>query len=446
MKIIIAGAGDMGFHLAQLLVNEDQDIILIDTKDEVLEHVSTHLDVLTIKGDAASIEILNKAEVYKARLFLAVTTSEKTNLLSAILAKQLGATQTVARVNNSEYVSLEHKERFKKLGIDNLISPALLAAQEIERLLRRCTFTDLFEFEGGKISVIGITLDDTSPLVRKTLREINRSTPKFLIRAIALLRNGKTIIPHSEMVPQSGDHLYLVTKKESLDTVTSYVGKSLRKVKKIMIVGGSPIDLPVAQLLESEYSVTLIERSKERCKRLLVSLHNTLIVNGNPSNIDLLKEEGLDEMDAFISLTPNSETNIITSLMAKEAGIYRTIALVDNAVYTHISQNIGVDTIINKKIIAANNIFRFVRRGKIEAITSLHGVDAEIIEFEVHKSNQLTKKPVRDLPFPKNALIAGVVRGEEVFVPTGDFQMQLSDKVIIFAMPDAIGKLEQLFK
>lgn len=446
MKIVIAGAGDVGFHLAELLVSENQDITLIDTDQEVLEHAATHLDVLTVRGDAASIEVLANAEIQKARLFLAVTTSEKTNLLSAILAKQLGAKQTVARANNPEYVSPEQKEHFQNLGIDNLISPVLLAAEEIERLIQRSSFTDIFEFEDGKISVIGITLDRASPLTGRTLREIDHSTPRFLIRAIAILRDGKTIIPHGDMVTKSGDHLYLVTKKESIDSVTSYVGKSLRKVKKVMIAGGSSLAYAVALLLEDEYSVTLVEQSKEKCKKLLERLHNTLIVNGNPSNIDLLKEEGLNEMDAFISLTPNSETNIITSLMAKEVGIYKTIAQVDNAVYTHISQNIGVDTIINKKIIAANNIFRFVRKGKIEAITTLHGVDAEVIEFVVHKANQLTKKPIRGLHFPKNALIAGVVRGEEVFVPTGDFQMQLNDKVIVFAMPGAIGKLEKLFQ
>ena len=291
-----------------------------------------------------------------------------------------------------------------------------------------------------------LSLDRHSPLVGKTFREIDRSTPRFLIRAIAMLRSGETIIPHSDMVPRSGDHLYLVTQKESIDAVTSYVGKSLRKVKKVMIAGGSPLAKPVAQILEKDYSVTLIDQNRTSCKHLVECLHDTLVVKGNPSNIDLLKEEGLDEMDAFLSLTPNSETNIITSLMAKEAGIYKTIALVDNAVYTHISQNIGVDTIINKKILAANNIFRFVRKGKVEAITSLHGVDAEVIEFVVYKSNQLTKKPIRDLHLPGNALIVGVVRGDETFVPTGDFQMQLNDKVIVFAMPDAIGKLESLFK
>lgn len=446
MKIIIAGAGGVGYHLAELLAVENQDITLIDTNAEVLENAAGHLDVLIVRGDAASLETLNNAQVQRAQLFLAVTTSEKTNLLSAILAKQLGAKQTVARVNNPEYVNPQQKERFQSLGIDNVISPLLLAAQEIERLLRRSSFTDLFEFEAGKVSIIGITVDQHSPLIGKTFQEIDQSTPTFLVRAIAMLRSGKTIIPNGDMTPHSGDHLFFVTKKENIDALTSYVGKSSRKVRKVMIAGGSPLAKSVAQILEKVYSVTLIDNDQNNCSHLVDCLQNALVVKGNPSNIDLLKEEGLEEMDVFLALTSNSETNIVSSLMATKMGLYKTIALVDNAIYTHISHSIGVDTIVNKKIIAANSIFRFVRKGKIKAITSLHGVDAEIIEFIVHRANQLTKKTIRDLHFPEDALIIGVVRNEEVFIPEGNSQLALNDKVIVLVKPNAIGKLEKLFR
>lgn len=212
-----------------------------------------------------------------------------------------------------------------------------------------------------------------------------------------------------------------------------------------MILGGTDLGIATAKRLEDEYNVTLIEKDKERCKRISEQLNNSLIINGEPSNIELLEEEGLSRMDAFIALSDNSETNIIASLTAKNHGVYKTIAQVENKEYIHISQNIGVDTLINKKLIAANNIFRFVRKGQVEAITSLHGVDAEIIEFVVHKSNQITKKPLKELHFPKTALIGGVIRGEETLIPDGEFQLQLEDKVIIFALPEAINKLEKLF-
>jgi trk system potassium uptake protein len=217
-------------------------------------------------------------------------------------------------------------------------------------------------------------------------------------------------------------------------------------VKNIMILGGTELSRATAQRLENDYNVTLVIKDKDCCKKFAEVLPKTLIINGDFSNINLLVEEGLDNMDACIALAGNSETNIIASLTAKNHGVYKTIALVENKEYVHISQNIGVDTLINKKLIAANNIFRFVRKGKVEAITSLHGVDAEVIEFVVHRKNQLTRKPIRDLPFPKVALIGGVIRGEESYFPNGDFQLEVGDKVIVFALPDAIGKLEQLFR
>jgi trk system potassium uptake protein TrkA len=213
-----------------------------------------------------------------------------------------------------------------------------------------------------------------------------------------------------------------------------------------MIVGSTPLALATAKRLEKEYNVTLIEKDKGRCRELSEELNSTLIINGDSSNIDLLEEEGLDNTDVFIALTPNSETNIITSLTAKSRGVAKTIAQVENKEYIHLSHEIGVDTLINKKLIAANNIFRFVRKGKVEAITSLHGVDAEVIEFVLHKQNQLTRKPLRSLPFPKTALVGGVIRGDKGILPNGDFQLEVNDKVIVFALPEAIGKVEQLFR
>lgn len=448
MKIIIAGAGDVGFHLAELLSYENQDIILIDTNQEVLDYAATHLDVLTLRGDSTSIDILEQAETDRAHLLLAVTTSEKTNLVTAILAKKMGAKQTIARVDNQEYLASAQRETFRELGIDSLISPQELAAEEILRLVRQCSFTDIFDFEEGKLSVVGVTIDDYSPLVNKKVRDINLNTsPEDVhLQPIAIMRAHRTLIPEGDTVLRRNDHIYFITKKEKIDRLSDSVGKKKIKVKNVMILGGAPLDLVTAKRLEQEYNVTLIEKEKDRCKELSEHLNNTLIINGDASKIDLLVEEGLDNMDAFIALTPNSETNIISSLTAKNHGVYKTIALVENKEYTQISQNIGVDTLINKKLIAANNIFRFVRKGRIEAITSLHGVEAEIIEFVVHKNNRLTKKPLKSLYFPKTALVGGVIRGDDSHIPDGNFQLQVDDKVIVFAMPEAIGKVEKMFR
>ncbi len=446
MKIVIAGAGDIGFHLAKLLSFEQKNIVLIDINSEVLEYAQSHIDVQVIRGDSGSVAVLEAAGAEEADLFLAVTTSEKTNLVSAILAKKMGSRQTIARVNNVEYLDTGTRKIFCELGVDSLISPRALAAQEIERLVRQSSLTDHFEFEGGKISLYGITLDSQSTVINHTIDQITDNHKKFQFKPIAILRGHNTILPRGGTILRSNDHLYFITARDKIDEVLNVFGKQGSKATRIMIVGGSDVGQRSAELLEDEYHVTIVDNDKNTCKDLVECLSNSLVIKGDPGNVELLKEEGLEKMDVFIAVTPNSETNIITSLMAKEFGIGKTIALVENADYTHISQNIGIDTIINKKLIAANNIFRYVRKGKIEAITSLHGVDAEIIEFVVQKSNKLTRYPLRELRFPNNALIGGVIRDDESLIPDGNFQLQLDDKVIVFALPEAINAVEKMFR
>jgi len=447
MKIVIAGAGDMGFHLARLLVSEKQEIILIDSNEDVLDYAKSHLDVYTIKGDASSIEVLNNAMVSSAKMFLAVTAGEKTNLVSCILAKKMGAKQTIARVSNSEYLSPSQRENFSELGIDHLISPVELAAREIERLVKYCEVTDNFEFEQGKVILNGITLDDSSSLVEKTIGDIASEVDGFQFKPVAILRNNEeTIVPRQDTRLESQDHIYFMTSKNQMNPLLTFLGKELKKIKNVMILGGSNLGIKTAGRLERKYNITIVEKAKERCKLLAETLENTLIIQGDPSNLELLKEEGLDRMDAVIAVTRNTETNIIACLSAEKLGVYKTIAAVDNTDYTHISQQIGVDTLINKKLIAANNIFRFVRKGKVEAITSLHGVDAEIIEYRVHKDNQLTKKCIKELPLPTNAMIAAVVRGEEGIIPNGDFQLSVEDKVIVVAAERCVERVDNLFR
>lgn len=446
MKIVIAGAGAIGFHLAELLSKENQDITLIDTNEDVLIHVSRHLDVLTVLGDATSLKILEQAQTQKAQLFIAVTTSEKTNLLSAMLAKQMGVNNTIARIANIEHLGKDNKALFAQLGVDVLISPEQLAALEIHRLLERASFTDSFEFEDGKISVLGFTLDSTCPLVNKTIIQIDKESPDFTFRGIALLRGQETIIPRGDTILKKGDHLYISTQNQYLDQAMKFVGKQLKPIKRLMIVGGTPLALRTAQKAEEKYAVTIVVEEEEKGKKFAQILDKSLVICAAAGDIDALKEEGLEQMDALIALTGNAETNIITSLMAEELGVYKTIALVENVNYTHISQNIGIDTIINKKLITANNIFRYVRKGQVEAIASLQGVEAELIEFVVHKKNRLLNNPIKEMHFPQKSIIAGVVRGEESIVPNGDFRFEINDKVIVLALPEAIKTVEQIFK
>ncbi len=445
MNIIIAGAGDVGFHLAELLAIENQNIILIDTDESLLQYAVNHLDVLTIKGDVTSLAILEKADVNKAHLFIAVTTYETTNMLACILAKRMGARKTIARVKNSEYLEENQREYFQQLGINNMISPLLLGAQEIERLVKRVSATDVFDFEDGKLSIIGLTADNDSKLVGKSFQTMENKNPEFLMRTVAILREGNTIIPEGNMQIESGDHIYLATNDKSFDALNRFAGKTLKKVKRIMIIGGTDIALETAKILEQDFSVTVVIKEENICKKFISELDDAMIVHANESDIAQLREEGLERMDAFIALTPNSGNNIVASLTAEKFGVYKTIAHVDNNAYTHVSQDIGVDTLINKKLIAANNIFRFIRKGKVEAIASLHGVEAEIIEFEVHRNNRVVHVPLSELHLPKDAKIIGVIRADKGLIPNDNFQLEVDDKVVVFVLPTAIKVVESIF-
>lgn len=445
MRIVIGGSGDVGFHLAQSLAAAGHSLTLIDSDESILQNASTKIDAITLRGDVSSVDLLKKADIDRADIFIAASTSESTNLLSCILAKKLGAKKTVARITNVEYVEEVQKRNFAEVGIDHVFSPTLLGAQEITRLIRRCSATDIFEFEGGKLSILGYFVEEDSKFVGKTFSDFC-SLKECQTRGIALLRNGETRIPSTSEKVMANDHIYLSSNAKDLNVLDVHFGGKLKEVKHIMIVGGTEIALQTALSLEKSFHVSVIVEKEEKAKRFIEKLDRSLVIQGNVANIDLLKEEGLERMDAFIALTSNSETNILTSLTAEDAGVFRSIALVDNTVYTHLSQRIGVDTLINKKLIAANNIFRYVRKGQVEAIASLHGVEAEIIEFAVHSNSKLTQKPIKDIGMPRGAIVAGVVRRDDGIIPDGDFRLELDDKVIILAKPREVSKLEDIFK
>jgi trk system potassium uptake protein TrkA len=445
MNIVIAGAGDMGYHLAQQLSYENKDITLIDVDKDALDNAASHLDVLTIMGDATSFEVLNNANLKDTHMFMAVTTSEKTNLLAATLAKQLGAKRVIARVRNHDYLEPEHEIYFKNIGIDNIISPTMLCSSEIYRMIKNSTFTEVFEFEGGKLNIVGISLDQYSPLFNKRISDM-KDIPLFGdIRIVAIVRDQMTIIPRGNTIIRNNDHVFFISNKKAVESIIELLGEKKVTIKNIMIIGGDDMAYATALKLEDEFRVTLVHRDKERCKWLSERLNNTLIINGDYRNIELLIEEGLEEMEAFISLTESSETNIITSLSAKNHGVYKTIAHVDTREYVHISHSIGVDFLINKKLVAANQITRYLKKGKVESVSGIYGVDAEIIQYVITKGNRLTKKPLKELHFPDTAIVAGVIRGDEVFIPDGDFILQVEDKTIVLALPAAKAALEKLF-
>jgi len=448
MKIIIAGAGEVGFHLAKLLSYESQNITLIDTNKESLAYADSHLDIRVLRGNATSIAVLRDARVQDSDLVIGVTSSETTNITLCMLAKQLGCKQTIARISNTEFI--EHKEllKFSELGIDELISPEELAATEIQLLLNKSAFNDTYEFDDGKLIMVGVSLPKSAPFVGKMVKEAANVFPELHFMPIALKRMGTqyTVIPRGDTIFKEGDQVYFITLKEGVDELYKLTGKKNVEIKNVMILGGSKVGYKTARdLCNNKFNVKLIEMNKEKAFDLADDLPNALVINGDGRNVELLEEESLESMDAFIAVTGNSETNIMSCLVAKSKFIKKTIALVENMDYFQLSHSIGIDTLINKKLLAANNIFRHIRRGEVVAMMRLNNLNAEILEFIVKKDSRVTGAVIRELNFPKAATIGGVVRDGEGIIALGGFKIKAGDRVVVCCLPAEIPKIERMF-
>ncbi len=448
MKIIIAGAGEVGFHLAKLLSYESQEITLIDTKKESLVYAIDHLDIRVVKGDATSIAVLKDARIDNSDLFIAVTSSETTNITACVLAKQLGARRTIARISNTEFIDQKDEVGFSKFGIDELISPESLAAGEIELLINEYGFNDSYEFEEGALTMLSLKLSKTASFVNKTVQEAAEDFSQLRFVPIAIQRFGTeyTIIPRGDTEFKEGDKVIFVTSKGGDEELFELSGKVRLVVKNVMILGGSSIGHKIAKYLcGAKFNVKLVESNREVAFELADALPNALIINGDGRNVELLEEESIGNMDAFIAVTGNSETNIMSCLVAKSKGVKKTIALVENMDYYQISESIGIDTLINKKLLAANNIFRYIRKGEVVAMTKLNNMNAELLEFMVKSKSKINNKFIKELDFPRSAIIGGVIRNGEGIIPLGDFQVQAGDRVVVCCLPMAITEVEKFF-
>ncbi len=448
MKIIIAGAGEVGFHLAKLLSYEAQEITLIDTDKESLSYADSHLDIRVLRGDATSIEVLQDAKVEACDLVIGVTASETTNITLCLLAKQLGSKRTIARISNTEFIDNKELIRFGQLGIDELISPEELAATEIQLLLNQSAFNDTYEFEEGLLTMVGVFLPKTAPFVGKMVKEAATIFPELHFMPIALQRMGTqyTLIPRGDTVFKEGDQVYFITSIGGVDELYKLTGVQKKEIKNVMILGGSKVGFKTARdLCANKFNVKLIEKDKDKAFDIADDLPNALVINGDGRNVELLEEESLEAMDAFIAVTGNSETNIMSCLVAKSKNIKKTIALVENMDYFQLSQSIGIDTLVNKKLLAANTIFRYIRRGEVLALTRLNNLNAEILEFEVKSTSAVNGEIIKELDFPREAIIGGVIRDGKGIIALGDFRIAQGDKVVVCSLPKAIPRIEKLF-
>lgn len=445
MNILIAGDGEVGFHLAKMLSGENHNITVVDPHEELLKMIGSHTDLMTIAGDSTSISILEQANVRNTDLLIAVVHDEKINITTCVIGKKLGARRTIARITNTEYLTIENREIMRSLGIDAMVCPERIASREIIKLLSQTAATEVFDFSEGKLSLFLIKLDEKALVINKTLNQVAHENPKLNFRAVAIHRHHKTIIPKGDDVFKLHDLAYVITKPEGMDELLRLGGKERVEIRNVMIVGGGRIGSKAARRMERDMNVKLIEIDRERCLELTEQLEHTLIINADARDVDLLEDEGIKNMDAFIAVTNDYETNILTCLLAERFGVKRVIPLVENIDYIGISQSIGIETIINKKLITASYIVRFTMEAEVSSSKCLSGVDAEVLEFVVKPGALITKTPIRNVDIPKGSIIGGIVRGMQSFIAIGDFQIQEGDKVVVFALPNAIGKVQALF-
>ena len=445
MNIIIAGDGEVGFHLAKSLTDMEHNITVVDPHSELLKRLESESDLMTIAGDSTSPQVLRDAGVEGCDLFLAVLHDESINLVSAILAKKLKAKRTVARITNAEMLTPKHRDMMKELGVDEMVCPERIAAKEITNLLNNTVATEFFDFSGGLLTMYVIRLEAESPVVNHCVKELTEMYRSLQVRVVALLRAGETIVPHSDTVFQQGDLAYIIGRANQLEAVNQVAGKQAVSIKRLMMAGGGRIGRYAAMSLNDKLKITLIEQNRERAEELSAQLDNTLIIHGDATDIELLKDEGLQEADAFIAVTDSSETNVLTCLHAKKLGVKRTIALVENTGFITLSQDIGIDTIINKKLITASYIARFVVKGDAVSSKWLSGTNAEVLELIVGKWAPATRKPIGELSMPQGATIGGVIRGRETIMPSRDLQLLQGDKVVVFTLPSTMAAVARLF-
>ena len=452
MKIIIAGAGEVGSHLAKMLSNESNDITVIDSEPARLEALSANTDVITVAGNPSSIEVLKEAGCEDADLFIAVnpSASQDVNIVSSLLAKRLGSKKVTARIDNEEYLTYENKFLFTEMGIDLMFYPEKIAAGEIYDLLKRTASTDSMDFARGRLQMAVFKLDEDSPIIDTKLIDFSQmaSTDDLKFRVVAISRNNTTIIPKYDTKFKYHDLVFIISKREGIDQIMKYIGKSNIEVDKLMILGGGPIGEMVAQQLNRQVdSIKIIELKKDRCVELSERLgSNVTVVNGDGRNSDMLLEEGIKNYDAFVAVTSNTETNILACVAAKKLGVSRTIAEVENIEYIRLAEEMGVDAVINKKLITAGRIFKFTLSSKVRFIKYMSGTNAEVLEYIVAPGSWITKGPLKDIGFPKNAIIGGVIRGNEAFIAIGDTEIKAYDRVAVFALPQAVKEVDKFFR
>jgi len=443
LKIIIIGAGKVGYQIAKTLSSENHDVIVIEKDELIRQSVKNSLDVLTIVGNGANVRTLEEAGIRQADMIIAVTSIDEVNMIACMIAKQFGVPKKIARSRNPEYIYNNTLFR-EQLGIDFIINPEIATTKEIVNLLKSpVNAAQIQDFAEGRVQMFELKVEESSPFVNKQLKDFNF---KHHLLVVAICRGDKIIIPGGEGKIILGDNLYILVEKDRFSELNKITGKKPVNIQNVMILGGSEIGIQSALMLSKQgINTKLIEVDKEKCEKIVERLPHTLIINGDGTNIDLLQSEGIEITDGFVAVTGYDEDNLLVALLAKHLGSKKVIAKVSRVDYIPILEKIGVDAVVNPRMTTASAILRFVRRGKIISLTLLKEGKAEVIEWVAQPASKIINKPLKNANLPKNSIIGAIVHQNRVIIPHGNDIIQPGDKVIIFTLASDIKKVERIF-
>lgn len=447
MNIAIVGAGNIGYQLAKRFAAVKGDIVIIEIDPARAEYARDHLDAMVIEGNCTSYEILKSARLDKMDVFVALTSNDEANILACKMAKKMGVATTISRVKNIEYISPDFVLDSYDMGVDLLVQPEQETAKAIARLISLSSSTDSIEFENGKIHFTGLRLDSKTDMLRRPLAELGIAYSHLPMRIVAIKRGMRTIIPRGSDFLMKGDQIFFTCHPDYFDEVLELFGKEDVKIEDIMIIGGGQIAYFIAKELQKKLNIKIFENNETKANAIANKLNDTLVIHGDGSDLDMLVLEGLTDMDEFIAITGDDETNIITSIIAKHLKVQRTITLINKNEYLPLSNTLGLDAVVSKHQITVNVIESFIKRQSISNIVELPGIDAEIIVYIAKEKSRVTGKLLKNIDFPKNTIVGAIInQNEELLIPQGDTQISAGDRVLIFASTEHIKSVEKLFR
>ena len=448
MRILIIGAGEVGYHIANRLVREQHDVVVVDHVPEVIMRVQEELDVMVVEGHGARPETLVRAGIEQAELMIAVTHSDEVNMVACLLARQYGVPQCIARIHDGDVETSPLVAAGKRIGIDLMINPSRAVAEEIQRLVHMPGADEAAEFFEGRVQLISVRVHASAPIVGQQIKDIGARFPGDLPGLIAAMQRGKTtLIPRGETIIEAEDHLLIIGKDPHLQANLHLLGLSPHRMKNLLIIGGGQIGLQVAQLLSQDaagYHIKILERDAQRCRELALWLPQVLVLNGDATDLKVLQEEGIGSMDGVIVVTDDDGTNLIAALLAKTHGAREVITLVKRPDLVSLVAALGIDAAISPRLITADAMLRYLRRGQVLSMFTSISTEAETLEMEVLPRARIVGRPLYKANIPEGVLIGAIAHGDTITIPRGDTAIEAYDRVLVFALPKAVSKATHL--